>query len=220
MMKISEVVQKILYSSENALMAINEGYLNLSAYAKIIQKQVEEKSKKPVKTGSIVVALSRLAKVVKNKRSILPSIKIEEMTIKSPLVVITYEKNRENLARLKDFYQKINLHAGDFFVLTQGTVEITIICNETAQSFIIESFPQIPPKTVIRNLAGISIRFSEQYVDEPNIIFALLRILAIRQINIIEIVSTYTELTFIIREQDLDVSFSYLQKMMKNRDFQ
>ncbi len=62
MIKISGVVRGILFSSEVALSAFNDGYLNLSAYAKAIRKDVEARAKTPVPVGSIVVLLSRLKK--------------------------------------------------------------------------------------------------------------------------------------------------------------
>jgi len=78
MLKISTTVEKIIASSEEALCALSQGYLNYSAYAKKIKKQVEEECKKPVKLGSIVVALSRLAKNYSGEKGFIPEIKIKD----------------------------------------------------------------------------------------------------------------------------------------------
>jgi hypothetical protein len=47
----------------------------------------------------------------------------------------------------------------------------------------------------------------------PNTIFALLRPLALNRINLVEVVSTYTELTVIVAEKNLQAAFFVLSKL-------
>lgn len=216
MIKISDVVRDILYSSEVALSAFNDGYLNLSAYAGSIRKEVEAGAKKPVRVGSIVVALSRMKKSAgktTKRKPLIPEVNIEDLSVKSGLVEVAFDRTRENLARLRELYRDPAINAGDFFMVTQGTGEITIVALETALPHIIHVARPAKPKAVIKNLVGLTARFDPKYLAIPNVIFAFVRRMALKRINIAEIVSTYTELTFIIDQKDLQEAFLALNEL-------
>ncbi len=219
MIKISDVVRDILTSSEVALSAFSEGFLNLSGYAKVIRRDVEARAKKPVRVGSIVVALSRLKKSegkATKRKPLLPEVAIEDLSVKSGLVEVAFDRTRENLARLRDLYRDPAINAGDFFMVTQGTGEITIIALESALPRITAVARPAKPKAVIRNLVGLTARFDPKYLEIPNVTFVFVRRLALKHINIVEIVSTYTELTFIIDQKDLQEAFIALNELFKN----
>jgi|GEM_PF-337098 len=216
MIKISDVVREILYSSEIALSAFNDGYLNLSAYAASIRPAVEARAKKPVKIGSIVVALSRLKKSegkAAKRKSLLPDVAIEDLSVKSGLAEIAFDRTAANLGRLRELYRDPAISTGDFFMVTQGTGEITIIALDTALPHISRVMRPGRAKATIRNLVGLTARFDPKYLAIPNVIFTFVRRLALKRINIAEIVSTYTELTFIIDQKDLQEAFLALNEL-------
>jgi hypothetical protein len=104
---------------------------------------------------------------------------------------------------LKDFYATRKIESSEYFTVTQGTNEISIICSEKTREQIEKIF-KIKPKVYAGGLVALSVRFSEEYISQPNVIFSLLRRIAIRRIVIAELVSTYTELTFIIKQEDVE----------------
>ncbi|MFY9462754.1 MAG: hypothetical protein WAP52_01055 [Candidatus Sungiibacteriota bacterium] len=219
MIKISGVVEGIIRQDEVALSAFNSGYLNLSAYAASIRREVEVRAKKPVRVGSIVVALSRLKKSggkTDKRKSLLPEVVIEDLSVKSGLVEIAFDRTAGNLARLRELYRDSAINAGDFFMVTQGTGEITIIALETALPHIMRVMRPARSKATIRNLVGLTARFDEKYLAIPNVVFVFVRRLALKHINIVEIVSTYTELTFIIDQKDLQEAFLALNEFFIN----
>lgn len=109
--------------------------------------------------------------------------------------------------------QESHINAGDFFMVTQGTGEITIVALETSLPHIIHVARPARPKAVIKNLVGLTVRFDPKYLTVPNVIFAFVRCMALKRINIAEIVSTYTELTFIIDQKDLQEAFLALNEL-------
>lgn len=224
MIKISDVVADILYSSEVALSAFHDGYLNLSAYAASICPDVEARAKKPVRVGSIVVALSRLKKSTGKKdkthkrTSLLPDVAIENLSVKSGLAEIAFDRTAANLARLRELYRDPAISTGDFFMVTQGTGEITIIALDTVLPHIARVMRPGMAKAEIRNLVGLTARFDPKYLAIPNVIFTFVRRLALKRINIAEIVSTYTELTFIIDQKDLQEAFLALNEFFRNNE--
>lgn len=217
MIKISRVVEEIIQASEVALSALADGYLSLNAYARSIKDDVEARAKKPVKIGSIVVALSRLGRTLQKAAPLIPEIEIINLSVRSGLTELTYNRTPENLAILRQVYQKAKLRPTDFFTVSQGTGEITIIAAEQVISSIQHPFGRQKPKALISGLASLTIEFVTEYVGTPNIFFAFIRCLSMQRINIVEVVSAYTEFTLILGEQDLERAFHIVNATFKRR---
>ncbi len=90
----------------------------------------------------------------------------------------------------------------DFFLMTLGSVEITIICSNKILEKIKKLF-HVNPIMEQGDLVGIGITFDEKYYKLPNITFSLIRKLALKEIVIAETVSSYTEVVFICHQKDL-----------------
>ncbi len=215
MIKISEAVSDIIQGDEISLEALRAGVLNFSAYARKIKTFVEQKLYKEVQTGSIVTALSRIAPRVKNIPPLRPKIQILDMSIKSPLSEITFEKTEESLKNVSKL-MRLKSTKGKFFTITQGITEITIIAPSEIKREILDHLI-IKPKGQYDNLVAITASFVEQeYIEVPNMIYALVAALAIKRINLIEIVSTYTEISFIVRQKDMRNTIDVLKEHFLN----
>ncbi|MBI5221982.1 MAG: hypothetical protein HY980_00580 [Candidatus Magasanikbacteria bacterium] len=209
MLKIIDAVHDTLLDSEIAVEALRLDCLNLRAFARRIHKTIEEKTKKPVKVGTIVVALSRMAGAVKKTPALRPAVKFDALSIRSPLCDTTFENTKENLASARSFSKPLASRGGHFFTMTQGVNEITFIISDDLKTGLFKRF-NVKPKVVSENLVGINISFSERYLSVPNVIYGIIAKVAIRRINIVEIVSTYTELTLIIHKEDLEAALKGL----------
>lgn len=214
MIKVSSVVNELLLSSDTALEAMRLGILNFSAFADQIHNEVEKKTFKPVKRGTIIVALSRISEELKQIPALKPKVLLEELSIKAPLCDITFEKTKENLRLTKSLSHVLPETNSYFFTVTQGIDEITIIASEGFKDKIIEHY-NVLPKSQYSDLVGINVRFGEEYIVLPNVIFAILHSLAIKRINLIEIVSTYTELTIVIEKENVDIAINQLNLLFR-----
>lgn len=214
MLKISDSVRVIVQESETAFTALANGYLNLSAFAKSIRQDVEAATKKPVKTGSIVAALSRLAATLQKQPPLLPYIRIENLSVKSGLIEITFIKTKENRDRMHLLNRDPLFASADFFTATQGMHEISLVAPRELRDRVRACFRGQKPKLILDHLAALTVRFGEEYISVPNVTYALVRHFAMKRINIVEIVSTFTELTFILAKDDLDKSFSMMHRLM------
>lgn len=217
MKKISTVVKNILFSSEVAVTALEEGYLNFSQYAHSIQKEVEREAKKPVKIGSIVVALSRLSQEKKEEgfKSLRPEVRIDSLNAQSGIIEISFTKRKENLDRLKKFYQKTQFELNDFFLITQSLDEIMILALEREKKKILKIFEPEIPIVLLPGLASLTVQFSDKYLLTPNIFYSILSELAMKRVNLIEIVSTFPGMSFILFQKDLEQGFTILNGMLQ-----
>ena len=209
MIKVTDTVLDLISADELALEAMRAGLLNYSAFADKIHSQVENLTKKPVQKGTIVVAISRIAK---NTASVTlplkPDVKLTDLSIKSSLSALTFEKSldiQRKIAVLTPF----QLSTQDLFTVTEGPTEVTLIISEKAKDKIIKEFAT-KPKSETNNLVAITVQFSENLAKEPNLHFVLLSSLAAKRIQIIEIVSTFTETTFIIKKENMEEAIKAL----------
>ena len=201
MIKIQPIVREIVLGEIEAYFALTHNYMNMSSYAHRIKSAVEARAKKQVTVTSLVVSLSRLRKEFKKIRPLITDVAIKNITTKLPLSEIVYESSNKFIKELESLHKNISVSQDDFFTTTIGTTEIDIICSANLENKILKHF-KIKPKYHNRNFAAIGVSFGPEVFGTPNIFFSLLSITARARINIEELVSTPTELIFIVAEGD------------------
>lgn len=203
MIKIPEVVQEILENDEIAFEALREGILNVTAYAVGIQKQIEKITMKPVRPGTIAVAILRLKekKLLKTKAK-KPEITIQNLRVNSSFTLLVWEKTHDIERKLSTLHPFV-VSGQDIPYVTEGGKEVLLFILDEATQKVKKHFVT-KPKEIIENLVSVSVQFNESYLETPNILYVLFSAVAGKKINIVEIVSTRTELLFFIRREDLE----------------
>lgn len=219
MLKISNAVKTVLYSSDIALLALANGWLNLSAYGQSIKRQVESLTKKPVKTGSIVVALSRLKSGIPKNIITLPKIIIEELTVKADLVEVVYDKTDKTLENLAKVYKSNIFKTTDYLTVTQGIGEVAIMLHRRDLPKIRKIYIHRNPKHITEDLVSLTIRVSPEYIYTLNTFYALTKKFTLKQLNIVNIISTYTEMAFIVESKNLEAAFLTLNELFTESKF-
>ena len=202
MITVALAVNELLQRDELASESLAAGLLNLSAYADKIHKQVEKATLKPVKRGTIVVALSRLAKSVsKTYKPLKPEIKIDTLSVKSALCSLTYDKTldaQRNVATLNPF----KISVSDLFSATESASEITLICTQRVLASVRGHMGR--PKSEVRNLVAVTAHVAKRYTRLPNLHYVFFSALAAKRIPLVEIVTSFTEVSFIVEKKDME----------------
>jgi hypothetical protein len=201
MIKIQPIVRDIVMRELEAYFALSNGYMNMSSYAHRIKPKVEALTKKTVTVTSLVVSLSRLRKEFKKAKPLIVDVPIKNITTKLPLTEIAYEKTTEFIKELESLHKNMEVMQEDFFTISMGTTEIDIICSSNLKNKVLKHF-KMKTKWVNDNFAGIGISYGPEVFGMPNIFFSLLSVTARARINIEELISTPTELIFIVQEKD------------------
>lgn len=210
MRKIQDSVRDILFNDEEALYALSKGYMNLSAYAKLIREHVEEETMKDVQSAGIVVALSRLQKDLGKEHPLVEKVAIKNITTKSPLSEIVFEKSSSILSKLSSFYAKVRTGGDDFLCMTLSTTGVTVTCSDRIRESVLSHFDE-KPRLVRHKLASIGLSFDRRYSDMPNITYSLLRKIAQKRIALAETITTHTEIIFTFDQKRLAEVVSLFQ---------
>lgn len=218
MKRLKDGVKNVLLNSEAATEAFYNDYLNYSAFAKRIRGEVEAEVKKPVSLGSIVVALSRLKQEEKNrykksKHDFIPRIVFDDISVRSSLVELTFNNTHEIAKKIHSFDQKDG-SAHEFYYIAYGVSEITLITNAKREKYILGKMKPFKPKIRWGDLAAVTVRLDPDYLPH-NTVYAILRMPALHFIDVMEVVSTWTEVNIIVNQSELDKTFHILQAHLK-----
>ena len=209
MISIKECVDVIV--SDNLFLedSLYNEYLNLSSFALYILPRIEQMTKKEVTIWSIKIALSRIAK---EKQNSIPYRKIcsDNIFIKKNISLISLN-NTINSNKLIRKLHSINLWEDkNYFWVIQWVNEIDIIYSKNLKSWIDDILCNHNIKLKIDNLWAIWIHLDEELLNTMWVIYNLTKKLAFYNINIVNILSTYTEIVFVIKEKDIKKAFEVL----------
>ena len=216
MVTVAHLVEKMIEQKPFLQESLNQGIINNAALAERLLPQVEKELKKRVKFSAVNMAIRRLGE--KLKKSFVHTVKFDlnsDITIKSNLVEIIVYKTEELQNNIKKLYTIVNLNKGDFMTITQGLHEVMIITNQKHEPKVLDVFLGSTVKKKIRNLSSLTINIPEESVETMGFFYLVTRTLNWENINIIDIVSTFTEMTFIIKEKDTSRAFEVLSKLIK-----
>ena len=164
-----------------------------------------------------MMALRRLGKKLNKRFDELQSItgsvfKLELYNTRYGLIQITVKRSVENWEKIMLLYKQMEIDRGDFLTVTQGIYEITIITNQSFQIKIENLFNESEFLNRDNNLASISLRIPEDSIETPGLIYYVTKQLFWDNLNIVEVVSTFTEITFIVKEIDIPDVMKSLRK--------
>ena len=123
-------------------------------------------------------------------------------------------KTNTLLQQLKSFYELVDLGRGDFLNITIGNREISIAISQKYGDKI-ENL--LKSETILHkqeDLVALTIVFNSDFFHTPGITYQVLQSLAWKNVNLLEIISTLTELTIVIEKKDSIKSYTVLHELI------
>ena len=216
MITITEAVRTFIKESPLVEIGLSRGLINLSAFARELRPQIENDLMKPVKYGSIIMALKRISHTLeKTDTNVMKIIQNgSELTVRSNLSEFTYISSETIANRYVSLSKSVYQHPNTFFTLTKGLRDTTLIVSTNLKKELEISFQGESLVSKIENLSSITITHSKEAVYTPGFHYLILKSLAWNGINVIESVSAYTEFTVIVESIFIDKAFGILKKLI------
>lgn len=213
MISISDALNEIILTNPFIEEGLNRGLINYSAFAREVKPQIEERLYKQVKVGAIVMALKRISENLSKNSKKQPSLNLTDLTVRSNLSEITVlnsptlpEKNQE---LLNEVLSKKDI----ICTFSEGIRETTFIMSSILAKDFKRIFKSETAVSEINNLSSITIRLPQEVVYIPGVYYQILKMLAWENINVIEVLSTFTELTIMVESQNVEKAFSVLKRI-------
>lgn len=214
MLKISDILEKMVKNDQQLEFFISNRLLNLSQFAKYVQPLVETQMQKEVQTSAIVMALSRLQKKT-IKRNEKQSFKISKISLHTDLCTMSFNKSPSTHQKIQNLHNTA-INESAYFTISESTSEITIIASKE----FITNHKTPTPKYEHPNLSAIAVQFDPKYLSIPGVMTTIMQKLTLQNINFIEISSTCTEMTFYIDHDNLRLAFDTLHDSFLSIDEQ
>ena len=197
--------------------ALSEGIVNNAALAEKMIPELEKELKKKVKFSAVNLAIRRMAEDMERKQVIhLKFNKDTDITAKSNIIEIILYPDEKIAEYIKKIYNIMDFKKGDFLTITQGISEVMIITNEKHEEKIINLLPNKIIKKKIKKLSTLTVNIPESAVEGIGLFYLISKALTWENISIIDTVSTYTEITLIVKEDDASRAFDILKKLIND----
>jgi len=213
MVTISHLINKIVSSRPILHDAIEQGIISYGNLAEQLIAEIEEELNKKVKHSAVVMALRRYAEKIQKR----PMPKFDynsEIIMKTNLCDISVRKSPSLFSKLKKIYQIVNYEKGDVLNVIHGNYEVSIISNMRYLEKIKKELKGEKILNIEKDLVSLSLSFSGDFLHTPGIISTATRKLNWENVNIYELVSTLTELTFIVSKKDSAKGYATLQRLV------
>lgn len=189
------------------------GLLNLSAAARTLVPQVRADVMKPVGQAAIVMALSRLAPRL-SPGSAEPrrlARQIRDLTVRSNITEFTFHNSPSIVACQQRLLADLQKAMDPFVTLTQGAHEMTVLVHSDLEGLVEKAFARERLVERLPHLAAVAVHLTPKVVGMPGVYYAILKQLMWGNINVVELVSTYTELVLVLNKKDVDRAFAILK---------
>jgi|TARA_B100001971_G_scaffold194166_1_gene199905 hypothetical protein len=216
MVTVSHLVKKAVRENSFLLEAMSKELISYGSLAEQLKPKFEHELGKTVKESAIIMALRRYAEELQGFDKKISKFKFKgEIIMRTNIMDFNILKSNALLNKIKNLYNLVDFEKGDTLNVILGSNEVSIVTNEKYK----EKFANFLKGEKIFNkefdLVALTIIFdSKEFFETSGVVFTATRKLAWEQINIFEIVSTMTEMTFILGKKDSMKAYNVLQELV------
>lgn len=216
MKTIASTVAEYIKTKPYLSSALSDGIINLTSLARTIQKDIEERTKKPVKSGAIVMALKRIsdtADFVQTKQIIKVLRNLGAITVRSALVDYSFVISETLLIAQSNLLKSIEDKKEVFYTSSRGVSESNIIVSQNIAPLVDQLFKSETCFSKTENLSSITLKLPSENVTIPGIYYFIFQRLSWEGVNINEVISTSNEFTILMHEDQVDTAFSVIKNL-------
>lgn len=218
MKTIQETVETIIKRTPFIEEAMQDKLINVSSLARLIQEEVELALGKPVKTGAIMMSINRMSpieliKIRKNIKAL--SLNLGDFIVRSDLYDYTFKNSNTLPKQISLIFAKIGINRESFFTVSQGIFETNIVISANLKDDIDKIFMDEELISSMSKLASITIKLPKINLEQSGVYYFILKQLAWANIPVQEVISTTHEITLVVKEKDINKTFSILIDLKK-----
>ena len=214
MVTIARVVEKIVKENPSLEIMLSKDLISFSKLARYLKAEVEKELGKPVKESAIIVAIKRLQEKASKCYEKPAEFSARSITTYSNLVeigVITSSQLRE---KVQEMYAFPELSEGAMLHISEGVNQTAFVFSGNLEPKMRKVLEGEKILIEVEGVAQLSISFEKDMFETPGFLVYVLKELAWNGINVIEIISTYTELNIMINGKDLTKAYKILEGIL------
>ena len=219
MKTIQETVETIIKRTPFIEEAMQDKLINVSSLARLIQEEVEHALGKTVKPGAIMMSINRMSpiEIIKIRKNIKAlSLKLGDFIVRSDLFDYTFKNSNTLPKQISLIFAKIGNNRESFFTVSQGIFETNIVISSNLKEEIDTIFKAEEMISFMSKLASITIKLPKKNIEQSGVYYFILKQLAWANIPVQEVISTTHEITLVVKEEDINKTFSILIDLKKS----
>ena len=126
------------------------------------------------------------------------------MIVRSNLFDLTVRRDELGIDKHRRILAHQTRNPAAFLTISQSVFETTIIAGNELRPALLKLFDKRAIIAEFDDLSSITIKLTKETTRVPGVYYLILKALAWEGINLIEVVSTFTELTIIIENKHID----------------
>lgn len=215
---VSHLVKKYVDEMPFLHECIGKKLVNYGSVAELLKPRIEKELGKQVKLSAVMMALRRYSDEVLRKFESDSIRKVfihgSEINMKSGLCDITVLKSGSLFKRLNSLYNHMDYSKGDILNIIHGNFNVTIISNGKHKEKILEFLKGEKITNMEDNLTQVSLKFPKEFLYTPGVLYMMTKELLWNNVNLIEIISSLTELNFMVKNRDAVKAYAALENLV------
>lgn len=213
--KVREIVDKTPFMRD----VLRKGFLNYSNFAESIIDEVSAACNKEVRSSAIIMALRRYGDELQKDNGPVATEDLKyTIVMHTNIAYLDFMKTPELVQQIGALYDLAVKNGGnDFMNIITSSDTVTIGVSESLLPAIEEMtkgskllFKQV-------DMVALSMVWGSPEIQNPGIVYESARRLAWNSINVLEIFSTVTELSFVIKRTDSFEAYRVLQDLQRSK---
>ena len=213
MKTVTDCVHSILRHRPFLEDALSRNIINFSSLAIDLLPEVETQMRKPVKTGSIVMALRRYypkkIKQIQNLRN------LGDIVVRSGITEYTFLNSSSILNSQSNLLNAVKDKTKTYFTYSSNFQESNILVSSSLKAIVENHFKSETCISIADELSSISITLPEDNSKTVGLYFYIFRLLAYEGIPIFEIISTSNYFTLFLEKEYVNDAFLLLNEIKR-----
>ena len=212
MKTISTCVHSIIKHQPYLDDALARNIINFSSLAADLQPQVEKEMRKPVKQGSIIMALRRYSP----KRSKFTNKnfrKLGDIIVRSGITEFTYLHSKDIMAKKALLLNEVKEQTGVHLNYSSNFQESNFLVSSSLKPVVNDIFHDEKLVSVSGDLSSITISLPEKNTQTVGLYFYIFKLLAYEGIPVYEVISTSNYFTIFLENDYVNQAFMLMNEI-------
>lgn len=213
--KVREIVDKTPFMRD----ILRKGFLNYSNFAESIIDEVSAACNKGVRASAIIMALRRYGDELQKDNGPVATEDLKyTIVMHTNIAYLDFMKTPELVQQIGALYNLAVKNGGnDFMNIITSSDTVTIGVSESLLPAIEEMTKGSKLLYKQVDMVALSMVWGSPEIQNPGIVYESARRLAWNSINVLEIFSTVTELSFVIKRTDSFEAYRVLQDLQRSK---
>ena len=209
---VSATVQALIDNDVSMQDALERGYGNYSAMARILRPRVEQVLERAVRLESIITAVKRAKSSFRAVHGNIGGIVARSViNLRTDVAKFSVEKTKRTVQIVRRTMADLR---GEFLQVLEGVSAITLVFDERLFDSVSSMFRRGDILDEKRGLAAIMVHSPRGIIGVPGSAVAFYNPLSRRHINIEETMSCFTDTILVVRMEDVGNAFTSLTDMI------